>query len=1177
MIKINKHKMIALIISAIMLFSYIRISANDISVTMINYEDNFDQYSSYVAVSPANIINGWSQSWGVKENNPFVFKKEGSNTYLYADMWKDRPVYTFEQNKPNGKITVQVSVEMVIANNSAGIYDYDFIFGDSVMRTRFYFTAENTISGIDTFNQKGGVYTSLGNLDMVNQEVKRNTWVNLRWEIDTDENTLQLYINNNLVNTKPADITYAVGPLEEIRFNIGTNVVGMSLGIDNVKISSEYKNSDDLEVRQKAFALTDDMFTTEAPYAVTKDLTLPQIDGCNVSYTSSSNSVIVNSDRASVVRTEEDTPVTITATVSKGSSVYERQFDFTVKGTEWNVHTSEGFVYSSKAGERIDKAYGGWYLDKESQTEGYLDAVYETNSGKSEIKIFRDIADSKENIDHGEVYYDYSGAESGTVTTSMRIRLAPTLEDKSKQIYVLRLYAVPTGTNYSEKVCEIQFQTAATGSTMNLTGQLSDTVPTNGKYMDISVKADVLNKKIHVYKDGKLLTGEGVDFSGKNASYSRLACFAMQPFRSYKNASITMDSFAVFSQSGIEANVAAYKNGEKISDLGYLENEDILSADAVIYNADTEESIHAIAAVYDDGELYKMYVMEMKNDSGHLLAHFPHLNIPENLKKMSVKFYFFGGKTSLTPVCDVFTYPHKMNSAAMPEKITDTATGREYYAMDMNGTDVLRSYYTQPMWKNDNSGFYFYDRQLRLYDYDITSGEYYYIDTLFGEQLAMVSAKGNLFYVADDKTIKRRIPDGTTTYIGELYNGVKSALLLQVNDDESYLSIETFEKDTELVINEKRIPVMNIATGVWNTENKHKFDTVYYEPNHMNINPNPKYSNIVIFSHEGNGANGEGCADRMWALDINTGEKQNIFKQKMYTSTMPAEIVSHEGWMANGEEIMFAANKKRHPQTGEYTTPAGICIVNKDGTNRRYIYNTDENGAEYNYLHPSGSLADNRFVVSDTSYNGETTDLVLVDCFTGQTHHLATLPQNGQNPGHTHPNFSRDGKTVIFGLYSEDFSTIRIGWMDISDIVDNAPNGESIDLSSSCSTTSYVGTDFYISSENNLYRIQEGNHLNVNINTFEKETANVKITVEYLDEGTGNVIIDYLKWETENGVNTSNTYSERIALTGSGKIKTAVIELIGINAENLKPMGADFTLRGDEGDIKIQSVSVQEV
>lgn len=397
---------------------------------------------------------------------------------------------------------------------------------------------------------------------------------------------------------------------------------------------------------------------------------------------------------------------------------------------------------------------------------------------------------------------------------------------------------------------------------------------------------------------------------------------------------------------------------------------------------------------------------------------------------------------------------------------------------------------------------------------------------------------------------------------------IGAAGLLQVNDDESYLSLEITENNSAEfdVSKKKRIPVLDINTGEWDLRYIYGFDTKIYAPDHMNLNPNQAYSNLVAFAHEGTGDNGEGNPERIWLLDRDTGEYVNVFKQKMLYDSVPAETVSHEAWMQSGELMMFA--------NGSKVTPGGITLFKKDGSDRRYVNN------DYNYLHPSGSTVTDRFVISDTAYNGSVTQLVLIDCYTGKSYLLATLPQNGKDPGHTHPCFSYDGTKVIFGLYSEDLSTIRFGWMDISDIINNAPDGCEITLSDSCSTTSYGETDFYLErktvSGNEFFNIASGNHMNVNITAFEKETADVKIKFDYLDRGTEDIVINYIKWEAVDGKNKIVDYTHTIPRTNTGDIKTAEFTLKGINAENLKMMATDFTIDGAKTDLAVRNVSASE-
>lgn len=101
--------------------------------------------------------------------------------------------------------------------------------------------------------------------------------------------------------------------------------------------------------------------------------------------------------------------------------------------------------------------------------------------------------------------------------------------------------------------------------------------------------------------------------------------------------------------------------------------------------------------------------------------------------------------------------------------------------------------------------------------------------------------------------------------------------------------------------------------------------------------------------------------------------------------------------------------------------------------------------------------------------------------------------------------------------------------------------------------------------------------MNVNITSFEKETADIELTFDYVDSGTENIIIDYVKWENVSGNNKAVNYSETVQRTNSGKIKTASVKLYEINAENLKLMGTDLTIKGKGSGVTVTNVKVREI
>jgi hypothetical protein len=61
------------------------------------------------------------------------------------------------------------------------------------------------------------------------------------------------------------------------------------------------------------------------------------------------------------------------------------------------------------------------------------------------------------------------------------------------------------------------------------------------------------------------------------------------------------------------------------------------------------------------------------------------------------------------------------------------------------------------------------------------------------------------------------------------------------------------------------------------------------------------------------------------------------------------------------------------------------------------------------------------------------------------------------------------------------------------------------------------------------------------------------------------------------GNNKAVNYSETVQRTNSGKIKTASVKLYGINAENLKLMGTDLTIKGKGSGVTVTNVKVREI
>ena len=1162
----------------------------------VHYSDSFD-YSDFYGKVITKLMPNWITRMGNAEYPSSTFRTEtlsdgSNNCYIKNDMWKDRPEYHLNGVKPSGKIKVSYKVYMDSPDNTASIFDYKFFFeGNSFVRMRFNFNADNTVKVVYAGRNSED---TIGTTDFNKLNLKRR-WVKMDWVMDTDSQKLWLYIDGELVTrTDGLNSTKMTGPLQIVDFDLGISTLDTVLGIDDISVVTMCENNAERDVVEVYDILSLENFSSQSKFAVTENLDFSDVEfgGCeevDITYKSGSDNLVIEGNTGTIIRAEEDSKAILYATITKDGTDISRTktFEFTVKGSKYAVYDSETFCYPDLAGERVTSEAGGWELKNETSKEGLLDSAYVTEKGNYSVKAFRTVADSSLGV-NDQNYFCYWFPETSKRDVTIETRFRTGKADKNqRKIYVVNLCGrygtsktVQTYTQmhiYMAQNGEISMDASSyndsTGA--NRTVNIASGIACPEEWFDFKMEVNMCSKTFSVYVNGKCVTpvplrfekANGVDIKTEAAG---LSYFCANPYRTMSNCELYVDDFASYSTYGMYTDTIFYKNGQQISDLGYLTQGDNLSADVQLYRYPEAliENINVVAAVYDGEKLYDVALVNGKAVEGKIKVNFPSLEIPDSIENMKLKIFCMSQTGGVFPVCEGTVGEHKLNGTIVPTEHTNSKTGRTYYAIDLNGEDAVRSYYTMPIWSKDSKKFYFYDRSYRMYEYNTETQRYKYIDTLLTESTVMVSKLGNLFYVSKSKEIIRITPENEKTVIGALPEEIKvsSATLLQVNNDESYLSLEIFESSGSSGIDtarQKRIPVMNISTGEWDLRYMHGFDVEAYIPNHVNMNPNPEYANLVAFAHEGRGSDCQGNPERIWLLDRDTGEISNLYKQKMSYGNVPEEVVSHEAWMQSGELMMFA--------NGSGKLPGGITLFKTDGSDRRYVNH------DYSYLHASGSTVTDRFVVSDTGYDGKTTNLVLIDCYTGKSYLLAVLPQRGANPGHTHPNFSFDGNKVIFGVNSPDLKTMRIGWMDISDIIENVADGEEITLSDSCSTTSYGDTDFYLEKTDNGYYIKEGNHMNVNITSFEKETADVELTFDYVDDGTEDIVIDYVKWETVNGKNKIVNYSETVKRTNTGDIKTATVKLYGINAENLKIMGTDLTLKGEGSALVAVNVQVKEI
>ncbi len=529
-----------------------------------------------------------------------------------------------------------------------------------------------------------------------------------------------------------------------------------------------------------------------------------------------------------------------------------------------------------------------------------------------------------------------------------------------------------------------------------------------------------------------------------------------------------------------------------------------------------------------------------------------------------------------------------------PNKVVDPETGRTWYYLTIFGTDAIKAYMAQPAFDyKTNTKFYFRDEFNGVYEYNIETKYLTFIDDGFTPYNYMyVTTKTNdLLYMNKKKQIIRM---DCETYEKEVAIEIPewqkgNISLMHTTFDGRYITLEWDDSILKPINNNyKRIPVGDTLTGEWDLRYYHMFDTPMLIPDHIMINPvNPRY---VMFIHDTDAASRE----RIWMLDRETGEKWNCITQKRLDPSKPLlfsyETYGHESWCDDGYNIFVASSAPylgSNFSMGMYRDSkgrrtCGFVICGMDNKNRQYIP-FDSSTCHPGISHDYEGFDSNRWIVTDTSYsNGETSMLWLLDSYSGKNYYLGITPQTGVDPGHTHPNFSWNNQYIFFGLYTPDLKTPCLGWMDVSDIVNNPLPGGDYELSETCDTFGYQETDNYIipreDKDGTYYEVPFERHMYVDIKTdvMYEESSDVTISVTFKNNSNNPLKLTYYIWRNIGGINYNHEMETFIERNSSGTWETKEIKLEGIMTDNMGILGSDFKLSGVGSGALIRSVDVRK-
>ena len=519
-----------------------------------------------------------------------------------------------------------------------------------------------------------------------------------------------------------------------------------------------------------------------------------------------------------------------------------------------------------------------------------------------------------------------------------------------------------------------------------------------------------------------------------------------------------------------------------------------------------------------------------------------------------------------------------------PHVEVDPETGRTWYWIDLFGERVEKGYMTQGQFAQDNKRFYFIDACKRVYEYNTETHYCKFIDKGFDPwNYTVVTTKTNhLIYLNSKKQIIKMDCD---TYekqvVGEVPPQYQKASQIHIGHDGTYMSIEG--RDGTLDVNkETRFAFLDFETGEWDLRYYHGFDTPMYIPDHVMINPvNPRY---MIFVHDTDAASRE----RIWLLDRETGEKwNNIYQKRIYPNDPMSTsyyTLGHESWCPDGEYIIAQASARyiHSDMTVSYSTEgvatSGYILHRWDGKDRIFIPNDLPTLCN----HPCVGFTSRRWLGGDGSHNGKPILLKMADSYSGINYPLATIPQSGKNPDHTHPAFSWDDKKLLFGLTKPTGTAGQscIGWIDVSDIVENPTPGGKYPLGNGVETFSYKDTENFMYEEEDkdgtYYRVPNNSRMPILVmpDYIDEENLDVTVSVTYKDDAKNPIKLTYYTFKTIGGINRPEKHYYEIERTGTDKWKTIDIKLEDVGVDNMGDLGMDFVLTPVASDMKIRSVEV---
>ena len=515
------------------------------------------------------------------------------------------------------------------------------------------------------------------------------------------------------------------------------------------------------------------------------------------------------------------------------------------------------------------------------------------------------------------------------------------------------------------------------------------------------------------------------------------------------------------------------------------------------------------------------------------------------------------------------------------KKITNGQTGRTYYHINFFGATLLRGYTDCITMLPDGSGMVCGTEKGQMYRYDFESEMMYYLDQtlpLTTMLAAYCCPNGWVYYMQRKNNITTIMRIDPFTFEKETLMDLPvgfSPTFFTTTNDGRYAAFECQTFGGNFPVPANTTPIVRVDLVEKKIEyTYYGFDYAHYLNHHQ---VNPIYPDIIAFSHEYTSALGMGpqdIYDRCNIMNIKTGEVKKYNSGRL-PNGQSVELVAHEAWGMSGNTRYFTSS----PVDSTTTNLAGRSVVRVDleGRHRQYF----SSGSYANPGNHVGISGDEKMICFDgmvTLQSTETHQLFPIvypgrKNFTGNTNH----------PYHAHPQISYSGNMVSWGEVDND--VLGISWMDYTDILENeVAKGGRYEFGEDVKIVSYEGLECDSSfvtragRECVLAKPVSSIFVDINPEIIDVDNGAVKITFEYLDNGSKPLTITYTKGveEYNDAWKFFNEQTE-VYRWGTNKWQTAEVIIDCGNFENIGKFETDFKIRSGEKTLYISNIKVEAI